>query len=55
MRTLVTIFALGSGVLAVSLGVAHAGGGAAIVPEPSAFVLVGVTLGAVAWWNHRRK
>jgi hypothetical protein len=36
-------------------GVAHAGGGALTVPEPSSIVLVGVSAAAFALWRRGRR
>jgi len=55
MHRLLSLFAIvGSGIL-VSVGVAHAGGGAVIVPEPSSIALLGVGAAALAWWQRGRR
>ena len=45
---------IASGILAVA-GVAHAGGGAAVVPEPSSIALLGIGAAALAWWQRGRR
>lgn len=53
-RLFALLAVVGSGVLA-SAGIAHAGGGAAIVPEPSSIALLGVGAAALALWHRGRK
>ena len=45
---------IGSGIAAF-VSVAHAGGGAVLVPEPSAIALLGIGAAALAWWQRSRR
>jgi hypothetical protein len=45
---------IGSGIVAFA-GVAHAGGGAIRVPEPSSIALLGVSAAAFALWRRGRR
>jgi hypothetical protein len=45
---------IGSGILA-PVELAHAGGGALIVPEPSSIALLGIGAAALVWWQRGRR
>jgi len=55
MHRLFSLSAVITSAILATVGVAHAGGGAAIVPEPSSLAVLGIGAAALAWWQRGRR
>jgi PEP-CTERM motif len=55
MHRLLSLSAVITSAILATVGVAHAGGGAAIVPEPSSLAVLGIGAAALAWWQRGRR